>query len=144
MFFPDSCAPFPIRARHSRFVRAIPDSCAPFPIRARHSRFVRAIPNSCAFFPVRARFHFEAVGRLPSVLKLAVECPDRSGSATLRLPQPAGSLAEGRFGRGRLLQHDKQGRAIAIGQLSRLDPAQGAFGGDFRFFRDFSGKVGEA
>ncbi len=44
--------PFPIRARYSRFVRAIPDSCALFPIRARYSRFVRAIPDSCALFPL--------------------------------------------------------------------------------------------
>jgi hypothetical protein len=42
MVVPDSCALFPIRARYSRFVRAIPDSCALFPIRARISRFVRA------------------------------------------------------------------------------------------------------
>jgi hypothetical protein len=80
---------------------------------------------------IRVEGRYAAVKPAP-IMKLAVECPDRSGSATLRLPQPAGSLAEGRFGRGRLLQHDKQGRAIAIGQLSRLDPAQGAFGGDFQ------------
>ena len=37
--------PRPIRARDSRFVRAIPDSCWNFPIRARDSQFVRAIPD---------------------------------------------------------------------------------------------------
>jgi len=46
-----------------------------------------------------------------------------------RLPQPAGSLAEGRGPRSRVLEHRHQGRTVAIGQLPRLDPAQRAFCG---------------
>jgi len=32
-------APYPIRARRARFVRAVPVSCAPCPFRARRARF---------------------------------------------------------------------------------------------------------
>jgi len=41
-------------------VALFPDSCAFFPIRARYSRFVRAIPDSCELFPL------EKEGKLPS------------------------------------------------------------------------------
>ena len=77
-----SCMNFPIRARHSRFVREFPDSCALFPLEqggglpsgaicsthwgeslhpaastgANRSSAGALLPDSCANFPIRARF----------------------------------------------------------------------------------------